>query len=553
MFLLLLLPVVALWCVGHLLAAMPHLVQAQPLGATPATVATELPVSAWAVDCQNSQMYIEGRGLGDLNDVTQQKHMALTETLAVRAQVAGKLDAQTAVPAQITFTTDVQPPLIVTQTYSVTDKGYFFAAHLPQTSGVTLTLAPLPPDLLNSTRGWVVYSLREDRQNDWSSYGRMTNQYVHGDSHSSHSVQEVITFAPLLEATSLTVTAVVIDNQKIDNQKTDSRGMIVAAQAGGQLAQTEIITQPDKPLINIVTLQLQDVPTNTTQLTVTLTSPQKPSGDSLILSGVNVSFRCQTARQFHTYIPAVARPIPFSLTAVPTKAYVGLPVIVEAVLQNESQAPYPPIVLEPTWSAGLVPHPLLPSTLTCTDGRNTVQCDLTRLRPSQIHPPIKLPFLPLTSGRQLVAGALLRKDGALGAVGQDSIEIFVNRCINDATNISTTMAFGPLLTDIDYCADLDPTKPDYYYIDVAAPVTVTVLITNPNTTSSAVANQILKIVGSNNKLLRTATDEAKCCQWRNRHNKVEWPLLPGRYYIVVEARDYALGGRPYTLTLTLSP
>jgi hypothetical protein len=121
----------------------------------------------------------------------------------------------------------------------------------------------------------------------WTSVGKTTNEYVWAGS-GDYAHTEVLTFPPLEEATDLFITAVVIDNDE------DLRPMVLEATAGGVTESVTELGPTEGDGLNAVNLTLQQVPTDTNQVSVTLRSPSE-DGDSLVLVGLNVSYPCPGA------------------------------------------------------------------------------------------------------------------------------------------------------------------------------------------------------------------------------------------------------------------
>jgi hypothetical protein len=333
--------------------------------------------------------------------------------------------------------------------------------------------------------------------------------------------------------------------------------MILSALAGGKVAETAVINHSQEPLLNIVTLVIQNVPAGTQQLTLTLTSPAQPHGDSVILAGFNVSYPCSkpvtVVSTFDTFIPFVVKPLPLLIATSPISVYVGLPLTITLTLENINSQPLPNLILESHFSDGLMLNDIWPTWLPCVNGRQSMQCVLQRLRPGQSHAPIILATLPITSGQQSYAANLLPAHSSDFAIGGENVLFDVRNCLNNGGNRSFSGALGPLLPNHTYCADLDTNKADYYYVNIVTTGTLTVSIDNPMTLPGVPAKQKLRLYGYRGKILRTPTAAAICCRWRSQRNEIIWQVTPGIYYIGVEAKDYAFKGEPYGLQWEFGP
>ena len=88
----------------------------------------------------------------------------------------------------------------------------------------------------------------------------------------------------------LTTVDLVVQVALVDNDP-DDRPVDLKIEAGG-VSQT--VTQTDSthgPLLSIITVTLEDVPAGTSQIVLTLTSPQT-IGDSVAMIGMTANYRC---------------------------------------------------------------------------------------------------------------------------------------------------------------------------------------------------------------------------------------------------------------------
>lgn len=266
------------------LSAEPH-----QLGLTTAATTTVLgdpdpsiTQTEWYDTCDIHRMEITGMGMGNKTTAINPQTVALTDPVKVSwlwVQVAGRYSNTTHTPESVTFTTDTPESLILNQPASNTSEGYTFETEL-QPAGQITAFVYNPGDTFKTPRGLVLYAKREV-EDRWTSIGKTMNSYIY---HNTHT--EVLTFPPLIGATDLYITAVVINNQA------DSNSLILEARAGEGLTQTVPIAGPaDGSLLNIIPLTLTNVPANTDQVTLTLHSPTD-NDDSPVWVGANVSYRC---------------------------------------------------------------------------------------------------------------------------------------------------------------------------------------------------------------------------------------------------------------------
>ena len=241
--------------------------------------------SEWSDFCLLQRMEITGIGMGDRYGAINPQTISLSDPDGVNwllVQVAGRRAFGAPIPDQVVLTPDRPPSFTLYQPHRSSPHGYTFEANLRPTNQITAFVSNVGEDY-KTPRGLVLYSKRAtvDR---WTSVGRTANKFIYRGWKGSHT--EVLTFPPLQSATDLFATAVVIDNDD------DARPIVVTAEAGGVTDTVSILGSSDGPGLNIVRLALPQVPTGTRQISITVQSPTG-NGDSMVLTGVDVSFSCE--------------------------------------------------------------------------------------------------------------------------------------------------------------------------------------------------------------------------------------------------------------------
>lgn len=245
---------------------------------------------SWSSICKPQEMEITGIGMGDRYKSTNPQSLSLHDPSSVDrllAQVTGRYirNNGTLQPIDVNFTTPNGELKTLTQPSYQNQFGYSYVLPLAPTSEVNATVQGSGENNEKTPRGLVLYTLRKSPDN-WSSIGQILNEYIWGgDSEEDVTYSKTITFPPLQEATDLYVTAVVTDNNN------DLRSMVVDAEAGGVKSSVSEDVPTEGDLLNIVELKLPAVPAGTTEAVITLRS-LAVEGDSLIFSGVNVSYLC---------------------------------------------------------------------------------------------------------------------------------------------------------------------------------------------------------------------------------------------------------------------
>jgi uncharacterized repeat protein (TIGR01451 family) len=256
----------------------------------PAAANASSSITTWNEPCANHRIDITGIGMGDTDTPINPQTFTLTDPSSVDwllAQVAGRrLSGLSQLPDSVTFSTSAGEMMTLPTAASVTDQAYIFETQLQSAAQITALVNQPGNDLtLPTPRGLILYAQRAATER-WTSVGKTMNQFVYWDVNPSQA--ETLDFPPLTQTTDLHITAVVIDN----DIKDDVRPLVLEATAGGKVVNITVPGPTDGPLLNIVSLTLSQVPTGTGQAVVTLSSPEAQDGDSLVLVGVNVSYRC---------------------------------------------------------------------------------------------------------------------------------------------------------------------------------------------------------------------------------------------------------------------
>ncbi len=330
----------------------------------------------WNEICVNHRMEINGIGMGDgKNTFTNPQTLLLSNPSSViwlQAQIAGRLNGGVLAPEIVTFTTDTPQTLLLTTPASLTNKGYSFVTNLTPTNQIT---AEIVDNDAYTPRALVLYAQRDTGDERWSSVGKISNAYVYGDGDVADIYTETMHFPTLTQATDLNVTAVVIDNNN------DNRSMILSASAGdvqqAVVSATHEITHPSHgDLLNIINLELTDVPTGTNQVVIMLKSPPLPDGDSLVLVGLDVSFPCNKIE--------LDADLSVNKASSLAQAVIDNPLTYTINVTNEGPAIATDIVLTDALPANVVAGPITPSQGDCNYGVNTATCTLGNLIPGNL-------------------------------------------------------------------------------------------------------------------------------------------------------------------------
>ena len=240
----------------------------------------------WQDECKPQRMIIQGEGMKGVNsrEITLNE-AAQTDWLV--AQVAGKFDkgaGQSTVPESVEFVNGSLQSTPLTEPTTNTLHGYTFEANVTD-------LLPTPSMTAqvnsagNTARGLILYAKQQTPGHYWTSIGYTTHQFVH----KSTIVESIPLPEQRGEVVDLEITAVIIDNDDYDR----IINLRVSSGQGDPLLHS-IAESTNGPGLNLVTLTLPQVPPTAKMVEITLESPQK-NGDSVILVGVDVSYRCQAA------------------------------------------------------------------------------------------------------------------------------------------------------------------------------------------------------------------------------------------------------------------
>lgn len=265
----------------------------------------------WSDICVPQRLEITGVGMGDRYHTINPQSLSIIDPGNINgllAQVVGRRINDAPVPDSVTFFTDSQQVVIQNEPGNVSSQSYNFVADLQPASVVTATVQNTGSVDRQTPRGLILYTQRIT-ETGWSSIGQITNNYIYAGG--EYSV--VLDFPPLTQANDLLVTAIVTDN---DN---DTRPLVLEATSGNVTLNTTELGPTDGDLLNIVNLTLPRVPEGTSQVNITLRSPSI-DGDSLVLSGVNVSFQCLPPPRLEALIHVLPSPstIPESTTKLLT-------------------------------------------------------------------------------------------------------------------------------------------------------------------------------------------------------------------------------------------
>jgi hypothetical protein len=259
-------------------------------------VVNDVDPDGWNDICAPQRMEITGVGMGNRHNTINPQTLMLTDSATVNwllAQVAGRSFTS----GNMTFATDAPQLITLNEPKLDTFHNYRFETNLQPTSQVTASLSN-PGDSYKTPRGLILYAKRATAS-AWTSIGRTTIGFVWADGgYFTHT--EVLTFPALTEATDLFITAAVIDNDD------DERILVLEATAGGVTENISELGPTHGKGLNIINLTLLEVPTGTSQVSVTLHSPSE-NGDSMVLVGLNVSHLCSpsTAEVWRIFLPVI--------------------------------------------------------------------------------------------------------------------------------------------------------------------------------------------------------------------------------------------------------
>ncbi len=259
---------------------------------------------SWTSICKPQQMEITGIGMGDRYKSTNPQSLSLHNPASIDqilAQVTGRYirNNGSLQPIDVNFTTPNGELKTLTQPSYQNQFGYSYVLPLAPASEVNATVQGSGESNEKTPRGLVLYALRDTQGEAWSSIGQILNEYTWGGGSDEDDIySKTITFPPLQEKTDLYVTAVVTDNNN------DLRSMVVEAEAGGVISNVSEDVPTEGDLLNIVELKLAAVPAGITEAVITLRS-LAVEGDSLIFSGVNVSYPCAKSERVQDSLEAL--------------------------------------------------------------------------------------------------------------------------------------------------------------------------------------------------------------------------------------------------------
>lgn len=247
--------------------------------------------SQWQDVCVNHKIEVDGIGMrnGDSSINPQAFSIDPNEIDKLWVQLAGRHNKYKILPDRVTFTTATNASVSLTEPMTNTAQGYIYGTEIQPTSQVTVSVDHSVTSQ-DTPRGLILY-IERNTHKPWTSLGRILNRYVFWENEGQSSHTEVITLPdPLPQATNLLITAVVIDNND------DDRPLELVATAG----EAGMTFRADKPnqgdFLDIIPITLSQVTTGTSQVAVTLRSPEGV-GDSLVWVGVNVSYLCDASSE----------------------------------------------------------------------------------------------------------------------------------------------------------------------------------------------------------------------------------------------------------------
>lgn len=271
----------------------------------------------WYGECIPQQIEIVGSGFSSLSNGDHVAEMQFPQPqyrVESIAQVVGRENRKsTAWPTDVIFLSDGLSLITTTALLTTSGNTFSFAELLTVTNRISATIhEETTATAITEPRDLIVYRPITISDSLWSSTGQTMLQYVYGGYENQASYSTTITFTGLLSQTDIFVTAVIND---INN---DGRELYLTAQTN-EITRTQHITRSNQGnRLNIATITLPNVPTDTNKITLTLSSPSN-TGDSAIISGININYRCPPAKtSFKTYLPVIKKP-----------AYLYLPVILE--------------------------------------------------------------------------------------------------------------------------------------------------------------------------------------------------------------------------------
>jgi hypothetical protein len=228
---------------------------------------------------------IIGIGLGDRFSSINPQTLAVpnaADVIALKAQVAGRMRGGILSASSTTFTTPVES-VTVTSPTSQTLYAWTFESALAPAASVQSMINGDRVSGFHTPRALVLYPTMKTAA-EYVDVTKTMNGYVY-QGRGIYSYAETLSFAPATAAVTLRVTVAIADNDD------DNRPLVIQAEAGGVTASQTMLAPDHGKNLNIVTLELPQVPAGTTQVIVTLGSPAK-TGDSGVLMGINASYAC---------------------------------------------------------------------------------------------------------------------------------------------------------------------------------------------------------------------------------------------------------------------
>lgn len=239
----------------------------------------------------NELTTILGKGMGNTKKAVLRTKLLVPnagDLVALYGQLAGKEVGK--LPKRVRFQ---YPNGSFTQVDTLTGTSarpggiYWFGANLTPASSVIGRFFPAPGPVAKFPRAFVLYATHETALSYFDTYVTFADGTTNMVGPVAPFEQEQTLTIPIdspLAMTDITVQVALVDNDK------DSRGIGVTAAAGGQDVTVVSYVPTHGNLLNILTLVIEDVPTETSEVTLTLRSSVED--DSAAIIGAAVNYVC---------------------------------------------------------------------------------------------------------------------------------------------------------------------------------------------------------------------------------------------------------------------
>ena len=267
----------------------------------------------WDGQCIEQRMQVIGAGFSQQPAISNTANVSFISEdadMETVVQVVGRKNKESIYwPDKVVLLTDSTGFLTVTYPLTGSGNAFSFITSLSFINWITATIYENAP-VSKAPRDLILYRPINTNGELWTTTGQTMMHYVYGGNSDKTSYTRLFTFIELEAQTDILVTAVINDKNR------DGRDLFLTAQSG-EISVTQHITYPNQGnRLSIITLTLPGVSTHTNQISVTLKSPTG-TGDSAILSGLNISYRCpDSSPEFFTFLPLIKKP-----------AYIYLPYI----------------------------------------------------------------------------------------------------------------------------------------------------------------------------------------------------------------------------------